>query len=310
MPTTTNIITPIAPYDFEATARHATYHSERYAADSLEDGAYVRALEVDGKTALLTVRSTGDIEAPELKVAISSDDDTLTDDNRATLTRTASRLVGAHGDLTPFYAAIENDAPIAAFVHRFRGLGNPQSASPFEALVLAILGQQISNHVAGVLRNLLVDTLGREATMDGKTRRLFPSAQTLADAGPDALREIKFSTRKAEYICDIAASVASGDLDLDALADLPADEIIRRLTALRGVGPWTAHWLLVRAYSHPDGFPDGDLAVQRALGILYNDGERLTAGQAARLSERWKPHRSLLTTYLFAAIRAGMIKSA
>ena len=172
------------------------------------------------------------------------------------------------------------------------------------------MGQQISNHVAGVLRNLLVDTLGRPVTIDGATRHLFPSAQTLADAGPSALREIKFSTRKAEYICDIAASVASGTLDLDALADLPADEIIQRLTALRGVGPWTAHWLLVRAYAHPDGFPDGDLAVQRALGVLYGDGERLTAGQASQLSERWKPHRSLLTTYLFAAIRAGMIQSA
>ena len=308
MPTTNHTLTPTPPYDFHATARHATYHSERYAADTLEEGAYSRALELDGKTALLTVRSVGDVESPELQVAVSSED-ALTDADRLALTRVASRLVGAHGDLSPFYAAVENDAPIAEIVRRFRGLGNPQSASPFEALVLAILGQQISNHVAGVLRNLLVDTLGSPVSIDGETRRLFPSALTLADVGPDALRDIKFSTRKAEYICDIAAAVASGALDLDSLADLPADDIIRRLTALRGVGPWTAHWLLVRAYAHPDGFPDGDLAVQRALGVLYNDGARLTAGQAARLSERWKPHRSLLTTYLFAAIRAGMIGS-
>jgi len=306
MSITNHTLTPTPPYDFHATARHATYHSERYAADSLEDGAYVRALEMDGKTAVLTVRSTGDVESPELQVAISSDD-ALTHADRLALTRVASRLVGAHCDLSPFYAAVENDAPIAEIVRRFRGLGNPQSASPFEALVLAILGQQISNHVAGVLRNLLVDTLGRPVSIDGATRRVFPSALTLANAGPSALRDIKFSTRKAEYICDIAAAVASGALDLDSLADLPADDIIRRLTALRGVGPWTAHWLLVRAYAHPDGFPDGDLAVQRALGVLYNDGARLTARQAAELSERWKPHRSLLTTYLFAAMRAGMI---
>ena len=309
MPTTIHAITPIPPYDFPATALHATYHSERYAADTLEDGAYIRALELDGKTVLLTVRSVGDVESPQLQVAVSSDDSLTPADNRA-LTRVAARLVGAHCDLAPFYAALADDAPIAAFARRFRGLGNPQSASPFEALVLAILGQQISNHVAGVLRNLLVDTLGGEVAIDGTTRRLFPSARALAEAGPSALREIKFSARKAEYICDIAALVASGELDLDALADLPAEEIIQRLTALRGVGPWTAHWLLIRAYAQPDGFPDGDLAVQRALGVLYNDGVRLTAKQAADLSERWKPRRSLLTTYLFAAIRAGMIGSA
>ena len=75
---------------------------------------------------------------------------------------------------------------------------------------------------------------------------------------------------------------------------------------LRGVGPWTAHWLLIRAYGLPDGFPHGDLAVQRSLGLLHNRG-RLSAGEALDLSYRWSPYRSYLTTYLFAAARAGVL---
>ena len=142
----------------------------------------------------------------------------------------------------------------------------------------------------------------------GETRRTFPSPSALASAGADALRAVKFSARKAEYICDISAQAADGRLDLDAIGALPSADAVERLVALRGVGPWTAHWLLIRSYGHQDGFPAGDLAIQRNLGILYGDGSRMSESEARAASERWKPHRSLATTYLFAAARLGMIE--
>ena len=76
------------------------------------------------------------------------------------------------------------------------------------------------------------------------------------------------------------------------------------------MGPWTAHWLLIRAFDRPDGFPDGDLAIQRSLGALYNGGERLTADEAVALSARWRPYRSYLVTYMFAAARRGLIQGS
>ena len=99
---------------------------------------------------------------------------------------------------------------MAEFAAQFRGLGIPQAASPFEGLVSSILGQQISNEVARVLRDLLVDTLGGSITVEGMEYRLFPSPSVIAKAGTEVLRGIKFSARKAEYIVDIAESVASG----------------------------------------------------------------------------------------------------
>ena len=172
--------------------------------------------------------------------------------------------------------------------------------------MLAILGQQISGHVARVLRETIVDTLGDSVEFGGAVYRTFPSPGAIAEAGPERLRGIRLSARKSEYIYDIAAQTVSGDLDLDCFADLPADEIVSELVKLRGVGPWTAHWLLIRAYGLPDGFPHGDLAVQRSLGLLHNRG-RLSAGEALDLSYRWSPYRSYLTTYLFAAARAGVL---
>ncbi len=306
--TATHTFRPQPPYDFNASASFAVYGRSRYAADTLVDGVFSRGLEIGGKSVAFSVRSTGEIERPELEVTLAGD--VLTYEEQSSVVDVAARSVGAHGNLHGFYESLDTDDPMTDFATQFRGLGIPQAVSPFEGLVSSILGQQISNEVARVLRDLLVDTLGRAVSAGGSDCRLFPSPMAIAEAGTDALRGIKFSARKAEYVVDISESVASGDLDLDAMADLPDESIVEELVKLRGVGPWTAHWLLIRAFDRPDGFPEGDLAVQRSLGSLYNGGERLTPKEAVELSARWRPFRSYLVTYMFAAARNGLIQGS
>ena len=295
---------PRALFDFDLSAAFATYGGGRYAADSFEDGRFRRAVESEGGPVLVTVESQGSVSEPLLNIRLSGE--SLSSSTADRLTETGSRLVGAHVDLVPFYDAVKHDDAVSLLAGRFYGLGIPQAATPFEAIVLAILGQQISGHVARVLRETIVDRLGDSVEFGGTVYRTFPSPGAIAEAGPERLRSIRLSARKSEYIYDIAAQTVSGDLDLDCLADLPADEIVSELVKLRGVGPWTAHWLVIRAYGLSDGFPHGDLAVQRSLGLLHNRG-RLSAGEALDLSYRWSPYRSYLTTYLFAAARAGVL---
>ncbi len=306
--TATHTFKPHPPYDFDASASFVVYGRNRYAADSFVDGVYSRGVEIGGKSVALRVHSIGEADRPELEVSIAGDE--LSNEEQSSVVDVAARSVGAHGNLHRFYESLDADDPMAKFAKQFRGLGVPQNASPFEGLVLSILGQQISNEVARVLRDLLVDTLGGSISVGELDYRVFPSPSAIAEAGAEVLRGIKFSMRKAEYIVDIADSVASGDLDLDALADLPDESIVEELVKLRGVGPWTAHWLLIRAFDRPDGFPEGDLAVQRSLGALYNEGVRLTPQEAIDLSARWRPYRSYLVTYMFAAARQGLIQGS
>ena len=306
--TATHIYKPDAPYDFDASASFAVYGRRRYAADTFVDGMFARGLEVGGKSVAISVRSTGELEEPRLEIRIAGDE--LSAKEQSRVVDVAARSVGAKGSPLGFYESLEASDPMSGLARHFRGLGIPQAVSTFEGLVLSILGQQISNEVARVLRDLLVDSLGISISVEGLEYRLFPSPSAIAEAGTEALRGIKFSARKAEYIVDIAESVASGDLDFDALADLPDESIVDELVKLRGVGPWTAHWLLIRAFDRPDGFPEGDLAVQRSLGALYNGGTRLTPKEAVDLSARWCPYRSYLVTYMFAAAREGLIQGS
>ncbi len=303
MQRTSFVLRPTPPYDFELTAGYASNFRGRYGANIFEDGAYRRLLDIGGQLTLAVVRSTGTSDSPRLEVKLKGNslDDAAADEAQ----RQIIRLLGIEGDLTPFYDMALLDSHLAPFARGLRGLHLPLAVSTYEALILAILGQQISTHVARMLRTLLIETYGSNAQIEGETYYTFPRPEKVGSVGADGLRAIKFSVRKSEYIIDISSRVASGELDLDGLRHQSSNEAIEKLTSIRGVGPWTAHWLLVRALGHSDGFPHGDLALQRTMGLLVNGGVPMSAQDALDYSERWSPYRSYVTTYLFAATRSG-----
>ncbi len=297
-------IAPTPPYDFALTADCMTYFQSRHAADVFEDGVLRRVLTLSsGRPALASVRSIGSVDAPLLAADAAGDD--LTPQDVAETQRLIRRMLNADIDIAPFYAMAAADEHLAPLARNLHGLRLTLTPTPYEALILAILGQQISNQVARMLRELLIQTYGERFTLAGETHCAFPPPRAIAEAGVEGLRAIKFSQRKAEYITDISRLAASGELALDDLRGLATDEVERRLTALRGVGPWTAHWMLMRALGHTDGFPYGDLALQRMMGALVGDGSPMPPADALAYSERWSPWRSYVTTYLFAANRAG-----
>jgi 3-methyladenine DNA glycosylase/8-oxoguanine DNA glycosylase len=220
--------------------------------------------------------------------------------------RQATRLLGIDQDPSPFYLMARKDPLLDPLLRQWRGLHIPQAASVWEALVSAILGQQISSHVARLLRMSLVDHYGFSLTDNGTKHHAFPGPDVIAKVGVRGLQAIKISHNKAKYIVDIAEGIVSRGLDLENLQTQSDKEIIGFLTALRGVGPWTASWLLIRAFGRPDAFPVEDLALRRALADLMKKKTAvLTPAYALKLSWRWSPFRSYVTTYLFAALRSG-----
>jgi DNA-3-methyladenine glycosylase II len=137
--------------------------------------------------------------------------------------------------------------------------------------------------------------------MDGVTVHAFPTPAVLAEASLDALRAMQFSARKAEYIVGLARELAVGRLDLSALARASDEAVIARLTAVRGLGRWTAEWFLARALGRPDVCPADDIGVRRALEALCWGGRARAVAGVRRRARAWRPHRSLATHYLLAA---------
>ncbi len=298
-------IRPTPPFDLELTAGYHTYFRGRYGTDSWVDGEYRRLLDLGPKLVLASVRASGTVEEPELEVELRGED--LTPQEAAAGKAQVAWLLGAQQNLTPFYELARRDQPLAAICEKFYGLHLPHTASVFEALILAILGQQISTSVAHVVRTLLIETYGLRRVFDGTDYYAFPRPEALASASVEDLRRLKLSYRKAEYVQGIAIAARDGTGGLDCLSEKSDEEVVQQITQLRGVGKWTAQWVLVRALGRPDALPLGDLALRRIVSSLYFDGETITDAQLGPFSARWSPWRTYATIYLFTALRAGMV---
>ncbi|HEU5245422.1 MAG TPA: hypothetical protein VFU33_13575, partial [Gaiellaceae bacterium] len=159
----------------------------------------------------------------------------------------ARKVLGFEFDLVGFSAWAAGEELIAPLVVRFTGFRPTLAPDPFEMLVGAITAQQVSLSAAQAIRNRFVERFGEPV---GRVWA-FPARERVAAASEEELFSLGFSRRKAEYVAGLARS----DLDLEALALLPDDEVKARLTALRGLGEWTADWFLARYLGRPRAWP-------------------------------------------------------
>ena len=297
------VLHPTPPFDFELTAGYHTYFQARSGADSMNGGVYRRLMDLDGKLVLASVHGTGSMDAPEITVELRGH--ALTDEDVTLAATQLEWMLGTDQDLRPFYDLARSDNAMAELADEFRGLHLPRTATLFESLVLAVLGQQISASVARAMRLLIIERFGERAEFDGATYFAFPRPDVIASSTPEELRTLKLTQRKSEYIHGLA--LAALQPEWAELTGLPDDEFVSRLVQMRGIGRWTAQWALVRGLARPDALPLGDLALRRGMSRLLLDGESVTDAEVEQLAERWRPWRSYATAYLFAAMRSGMV---
>ena len=161
----------------------------------------------------------------------------------------------------------------------------------YGALLFQVAGQQLS--VAATRQ-----TLARiEALFGGH----LPAPAELLEVDPGKLREAGLSWRKINTLRDLAERLSDGRLDPDVLSGLPDDELLAELTAIPGIGPWTVQGALIIALGRQDVVLPGDLALRKAVQAAYQLGHLPTQQEVIDIAEKWRPHRSLATSYLFSA---------
>lgn len=209
------------------------------------------------------------------------------------------RLLGLHLDPRPFEARAAGDALLGPLVKARPGLRVLLTATPFEALVWAILGQQIHLALAFRLRQRVIRRYGTE--VQGLVAH--PRPEDLAEADPEELGALQISRAKAAALVSLSASVASGRLPLDELAGWDFAEADARLRSEKGIGPWTSHYVLMRGLGLPDCVPLGDSALATALERGGRLDGRPGPKEVARLMAPYAPDRSLATFHLWASLK-------
>ena len=169
--------------------------------------------------------------------------------------------------------------------------------SPFEALVRAVAHQQLHGKAAETI-------LGRFRALFAPAR--FPQPQQLATVTDDALRACGFSRAKTAAIRDIAEKTLAGVVPASrAIARMSDDEIIARLTTVRGVGRWTVEMLLIFKLGHPDVLPADDFGVRNGLRVAFKLPALPTPKEVLAYGERWRPHATTAAWYLWRAADAA-----
>jgi DNA-3-methyladenine glycosylase II len=202
-------------------------------------------------------------------------------------------------DLKPFYRLAASDPVLSHLVRHFRGMRIPQAASVYELLISAILEQQVNLSFAHQVKKALIEAYGMGLDFEGRRYNAFPDPAALAITGPPELRRLQVSGPKARYIIGISRAVLDGGLDLEGLRQLEPSIAHAKLTAQRGVGPWTAHYVGLRGLGHLDCLPAADVGLQKAIERLYRLRKPPTAARVEKLARAWAGWRSYATFYLW-----------
>jgi DNA-3-methyladenine glycosylase II len=187
------------------------------------------------------------------------------------------------------YQSLLDDPVMNAQIERFGRLELEAADDPFQRLISAIVGQQLSVHAARSIRERLEDLVEFKPT-------------PLLAASEDALREAGLSKQKVAYVRSAAETFQRQQFSAATFREMSDEEVVNALTEIHGVGVWTAKMFLLFSLARPDIFPVEDLAIRRGMTELYGieDQAKMVAH-----AERWQPHRSLASLYIWKAHGGG-----
>ncbi|MFM2045705.1 MAG: hypothetical protein RLY86_4281 [Pseudomonadota bacterium] len=213
--------------------------------------------------------------------------------------RVARRMLGLLHDPAPLEGRAASDPDVARLVAGRVGLRSPLTATVFEGLVWAIVGQQVNLTFAATLRRTVIDLAGSAHPGGGIAH---PGPGEVAALDPALLTGRKFSRSKADYLIGVSRHIADGGLDLEGLPDLGQGDAEERLTGIRGIGPWTRQYVLMRACGFPDCAPVGDAGLAAALQRFHGMDRRPTPAEQAALMAPYAPFRSHATALLWSTL--------
>lgn len=255
---------PRAPFSL-----HLTFVGTEPAFPSVYDGRYLwRVIRTSGGELVpLRVEQVRPPDEPLLRVELLAPG--VPEDATEEALRTLSRFLCVEDDLTSAYARMEADPALRPMLGPMRGMMPWTAFTPVEGLVDAIVFQQISLRAAFSIIRRLVKGLGQPVRVGKHVLYAFPRPEDIAKAGRERLRELGLSRNKADYVLSLSKSLISGQLDLEAMGKLSVEEAVKALTALRGVGRWTAELFLATGLKRWEVVPADDLGIRRAFAHLY-----------------------------------------
>lgn len=297
------ILPAVPPFDLERTVA-ALRRRPSSLVEIFEDGEYRRMLTLEGQQRLLAVRMSGDAA-----VRVRSLSGPLTARERQEAAVALDRILGLSFDLAPIQRAVNAEERVARIMAQVPGMKPPRFDSLWTTLLCVVPFQQVSLDAGMAVLNRLVHALGPTCEYAGHSYYAFPAADQFADADPESLRRCGLSQAKVRTLVGAAERIASGELnerDIERLDDASA---IRLLTQLPGIGPWSAHIILLRGFRRLSIFPEGDSGASGTLVKLFELDAPAAEARSRAIATALGPWKGYLYFLLLAwrLLQAGVL---
>jgi DNA-3-methyladenine glycosylase II len=265
--------------------------------DRLEDGAWRRVLVLGGEPVAIQVRQIAAGARPRIEVMVhaSSRGSAI----REAVAATVTRMLGLDCDLEPFYRLARRDRALAEMAERGRGMKPPRFASIFEAFANAVACQLVSLSAGLHVLNRVSEACGVAAEFDGGTMHSFADPSRVVRASEGSLRTLGMSRSKGRYLIDLArGALDARDPDFASIGALDDSGAAARMCAMRGVGRWTAEYVLLRGFGRLNVFPGDDVGGQDHLRAWLGIDRKLDHAAVRELLRRWHPYAGLIYLHL------------
>ncbi len=293
MPELTFTLAPRPPFRLDLTV-WALRRRAHNLVDRFDEGVWRRILVIGRSPVAVAVRQTRIGSRPEIEVRVRAARPQAV---RAEVAAIVTRMLGLERDLSDFYRLARGDARIRELADRLRGMKPVRFATVFEAFANAVAGQLVSLSAGMHVLNRLTEPYGIPGEVDGATvpMRSFPVASAVARSNPDALRALGLSRQKGEYLIGLARlAIDRKDRDFASIERLGDDDAVAHLSKIRGVGRWTAEYVMLRGFGRINIFPGDDVGGRNKLfAWLGVDGEPTYDG-VRRILKRWHPYAGLI----------------
>ncbi len=286
---------PLPPFRLDLTVWALRRRRENIV-DRWDGMTYRRVLVLDGKSIEMAAVQKGKPDEPELSITATSMQ--LSPGTGSALAALLERMLGIRMDVSGFYRLAQKDTQLEYLARQFHGLKPPRFPTLFEALVNGIACQQVSLTQGIRLLNKLATTCGKNFEGQGTIAYAFPQPEDIAGLEPDAFRKLGFSRQKARALLELAHKVIDEHVDFEEMIALNDEDALSRLCALRGVGCWTAEYVLLRGMGRLHVFPGDDAGARNKLRNWLGVEEKLDYKGVNSIIARWNPYGGFIYFHL------------
>ncbi len=285
-----------APLHFQRTLAYiGRFENDRM--EAVAEGRYYHVLGDEAGHFLLEVAET---QPQQLAVRLCKGRGSVRREKQ--IRRFVERTFGDDDTLLAFYRFARKDKLLSQLVRRFQGVRLVGMSSLWECLSWSIIGQQVSVQSAFSTRSRITAKAGAAVEWNGDRYEGFPSVQQISALTLNDLRACGCSRQKADYLKALAEEILSGELDEAELMQLPFDHVRKRLLALRGIGPWSVEYAMLRCLGDPDACPYEDIGLRNAVGKECGLGRQASMEEVKDITAAWKPFRGFGTFYIWQTL--------